>query len=90
MTLISICFSALISDVSHDEAIENVINAMNECKTPSERMVLFDQATSSPYYYMNADQALLLYSQVSSFIAGDLEVIAGMLSQIVNPENCVR
>ena len=69
------CEQAQLSDISHDEGISNVILAIRESKTEAERLVLFEQAISSPYYFMSAQQALMLYEEVSKHIAGDLDVI---------------
>lgn len=69
------CEQATLSDIAHDEAIANVISAIRESKTEAERIVLFEQAISSPYYFMSAQQALMLYEEVSKHVAGDVDVI---------------
>lgn len=69
------CEQATLSDIAHDEGISNVIMAIRESKTEAERLVLFDQAISSPYYFMSAQQALMLYEEVLKHVAGDVDVI---------------
>lgn len=69
------CEQASLSDIAHDEGISNVISAIRDSKTEAERIVLFEQAITSPYYYMSAQQALMLYEEVSKHVAGDLDVI---------------
>ncbi len=69
------CERANISDIPHDEGIGHIILAIRESKTEQEKIVLFEQAISSPYYFMSAQQALMLYEEVSKHIAGDVEII---------------
>jgi Ca2+-binding EF-hand superfamily protein/Ran GTPase-activating protein (RanGAP) involved in mRNA processing and transport len=70
------CEQAALSDISHDEGILNVISAIRDSRTEAERLVLFDQAISSPYYYMSAQQALMLFEEVSRHVAGNIHVIS--------------
>lgn len=80
------CEQAALSDISHDEGISNVIAAIRDSKTEAERMVLFDQAISSPYYYMSAQQALMLYEEVSKHVVGEIDVISELMHNIlINP-----
>jgi hypothetical protein len=82
------CQQAAIADISNNSSVMNLIEAMRSCKTENEKMVLFEQAISSPYYFMSFEQAQLLYNEISKLIDNNLDVISRMLPQLVNAEHC--
>ena len=77
------------SDISRDEGIDSVVYAMQDAKTDVQRDALFEQAVTSPYFFLNADHAQLLYDEVMTYTKNKLEPLALILPQIVNSEQCL-
>lgn len=85
------CEKPSIYDVSHDEGIMSLIKAIHYAKSDDQRHVIFNQATKSPYYYMSASQAMMLFEEMSKYgMTSNLEFISRMLPQIVNSDQCKR
>lgn len=84
------CELASIYDVSHDEGIHSVIKAIHDAPTTEQREVIFEQATSSPYYFMSAQQALMLFEEMGKHNNSHLDVLSRVLPQLVSSEQCHR
>lgn len=84
------CESASIYDVSHDEGIHSVIKAIHDAPTTEQREVIFEQATTSPYYFMSAQQALMLFEEMGKHDNSHLTVLSRVLPQLVTSEQCHR
>lgn len=82
--------SPTMFDVGHDEGIENVIEAMRFAKTLEQKEIIFEQATSSPYYFMSADQGQMLFDEAQCLSMASIDVIAAILPQLVNEDQVVR
>ena len=84
------CEQASIYDVSHDEGIHSVIKAIHDAPTTEQREVIFEQATTSPYYFMSAQQALMLFEEMGKHDNSHMTVLSRVLPQLVTPEQCHR
>jgi hypothetical protein len=84
------CEVASIYDVSHDEGIHSVIKAIHDAPTTEQREVIFEQATTSPYYFMSAQQALMLFEEMGKHDNSHLNVLSRVLPQLVTSEQCHR
>jgi hypothetical protein len=84
------CELASIYDVSHDEGIHSVIKAIHDSPTTEQREVIFEHATSSPYYFMSAQQALMLFEEMGKHNNSHLDVLSRVLPQLVSSEQCHR
>jgi hypothetical protein len=49
------------SDVGKDEGVDSVVFAIHDAKTDAQKEIIFVQAVNSPYFYLTADHAQLLY-----------------------------
>lgn len=77
-------------DVGEDDGIENIIKAIKEAKTVDHKEIIFEQATSSPYFYLTADQGQVLFDEVQGLSKSALDIIACILPQLVNDEHVNR
>lgn len=90
VTMFYQCELASIHDVSHDEGIHSVIRAIQEAKNADQREVLFEHATTSPYYLLSAQQALMLFEEMGKHGSSEMDVLARVMPQLVNSEQCHR
>lgn len=79
-----------VSDVGKDEGVDGIVAAIHDAKSDAQKYMLFDRAINSPYFYLNADQAQMLYDEVRDIHKSPLDLIAEVLPQLVNPENCIQ
>jgi hypothetical protein len=79
-----------ITDVGGDDGIDSVICAMQDAKSDAQKMVIFDQAVNSPYFFLSAEQAQLLFDEVVAFSKRPLDIIAEILPQLVSAEECTH
>ena len=84
------CEKPSIFDVSHDEGILSLIKAIRAAKSDEQRILIFTQATRSPYYYMSASQAFMLFEEMSKYGLAKLETMSRVLPQIVNCDQCMK
>ena len=77
-----------VTDVGGDDGIDSVICAIQDAKRDAQKMTIFEQAVNSPYFFLNAEHAQLLFDEVSLFTKRPLEIIEEILPQLVNAENC--
>lgn len=78
------------SDIGADAGIDSVVFAMQDVASNAQKQTLFEQAINSPYFYLNADQAQLLYDEVLAYSKHKLDAMALILPQIVNSEQCLQ
>jgi hypothetical protein len=67
-----------------------VIKAIHDSPTTEQREVIFEHATSSPYYFMSAQQALMLFEEMGKHNNSHLDVLSRVLPQLVSSEQCHR
>jgi hypothetical protein len=79
-----------VTDVGGDDGIDSVICAMQDAKTDGQKMTIFYQAVNSPYFYLSAEQAQLLYNEALLFSKRPMDVIADILPQLVSAEECIH
>ena len=84
------CELPSIFDVSHDEGIMAVIKGIRDVPTEEQREIIFQNATTSPYFFMSAQQALMLFEEMGKNEESRLDVLARVLPQLVSPEQCHR
>jgi hypothetical protein len=84
------CEMPSIYDVSHDEGILGVIKCIREVQTEEQRETIFLNATTSPYFYMSAQQALMLFEEMGKHDESRLDVLSRVLPQLVSAEQCLR
>mmetsp|Transcript_15285 Transcript_15285/g.25407 ORF Transcript_15285/g.25407 Transcript_15285/m.25407 type:complete len:1484 (+) Transcript_15285:120-4571(+) len=84
------CEMPSIYDVSHDEGIMGVIKCIRFVQTDEQRETIFLNATTSPYFYMSAQQALMLFEEMGKHDESRLDVLSRVLPQLVSPEQCHR
>ena len=84
------CELPSIYDVSHDEGIMGVIKSIREVPEEEQREIIFQNATTSPYFFMSAQQALMLFEEMGKHNESRLDVLARVLPQLVSPEQCNR
>lgn len=74
-------------DVCDDQGIDSVLIAIKEAKTVELKELIFEQATSSPYFFLTADQGQRLYDEIQGFSRTALDTIACLLPQLVDGDN---
>lgn len=84
------CDVPTLYDIGADHGIDNIIQSIRDAKTDDQREILFQNTTSSPYFFLSFDQAQLLYEEMSGLNRLPLELMASILPQIVNEEQAVR
>ena len=79
-------------DVGSDDGIMTLIKGIQSAKTGEQKEILFTQACSSPYFFLTAEQAQILFDD--SVEAGlsklPLDMIIAIMPQIVNEEQVNR
>lgn len=73
-------------DIGEDHGIDNIIKSIRDAKTDEQREILFQNTTSSPYFFLSFDQAQLLFEEMQGLNRLPLELMANILPQIVNEE----
>jgi hypothetical protein len=82
------CDVPTMFDIGEDYGIDNIIQSIRDAKTDEQREILFQNTTSSPYFFLSFDQAQLLFEEMQGLNKLPLEVMANILPQIVNEEQC--
>jgi hypothetical protein len=75
------CDVPTLFDIGADHGIDNIIKSIREAKTDDQREILFQNTTSSPYFFLSFDQAQLLFEEMQ---------VLNILPQIVNEEQAVK
>lgn len=79
-------------DVGSDDGVMTLISGIVSAQTGEQKDVLFNQACQSPYFFLTADQAQMLFDD--SIEAGlsklPLDMIIAIMPQIVNEEQVNR
>ena len=73
-------------DIGEDHGIDTIIQSIRDAKTDEQREILFQNTTSSPYFFLSFDQAQLLFEEMQGLNRLPLELMANILPQIVNEE----
>lgn len=73
-------------DIGEDHGIDNIIQSIRDAKTDEQREILFQNTTSSPYFFLSFDQAQLLFEEMQGLNRLPLELMCSILPQIVNEE----
>ena len=79
-------------DVGSDDGVDGLLQGIVQAKTSEQRDIMFNQACTSPYFFLTSDQAQLLFdTAVSSGLSKlPLDMIVSILPQIVNEEQVIR
>ena len=77
-------------DVSHDEGIVAVIKSIRKAPTAEQKEIIFVNATISPYFYISAQQAMMLFEEMGKHAETGLDILSRVLPQLVTPEQCHR
>lgn len=84
------CDVPTVYDIGADHGIDNIIKSIREAKTDEQRDILFQNTTSSPYFFLSFDQAQLLFEEMQQLNRLPLELLASILPSIVNEEQAIR
>eukprot|EP01040_Poterioochromonas_malhamensis_P006668 gene6668-7183_t len=84
------CDVPTLYDIGADHGIDNIIKSIREAKTDDQREILFQNTTSSPYFFLSFEQAQLLFEEMSILNRLPLELMASILPQIVNEEQAIK
>ena len=84
--------SPSVFDVGHDDGVQSLLNGIAGAKTEEQRETLFEQATNSPYFFLNAEQSQWLFEKALKvgLSKTPLDIIASILPQVVNEEHVNR
>jgi len=79
-------------DVGSDDGIMTLIKGIQSAKTGEQKEILFTQACSSPYFFLTAEQAQILFddSMAAGLAKLPLDMIIAIMPQIVNEEQVNR
>jgi len=84
------CDVPTLFDIGEDHGIDNIIKSIRDAKTDEQREVIFQNTTSSPYFFLSFDQAQLLFEEMQGLNRLPLGVMANILPQIVNEEQAIK
>lgn len=84
------CDVPTLYDIGADHGIDNIIKSIRDAKTDDQREILFQNTTSSPYFFLSFEQAQLLYEEMSGLNRLPLDLMASILPQIVNEEQAIK
>ncbi len=84
------CDVPTLYDIGADHGIDNIIKSIREAKTDDQREILFQNTTSSPYFFLSFEQVQLLFEEMSILNRLPLELMASILPQIVNEEQAIK
>jgi hypothetical protein len=84
------CDVPTLYDVGADHGLDNIIKSIREAKTDDQREILFQNTTSSPYFFLSFDQAQLLFEEMQILNRLPLDLMASILPQIVNEEQAIK
>lgn len=84
------CDVPTLFDIGADHGIDNIIESIRDAKTDDQREILFQNTTSSPYFFLSFDQAQLLFEEMQGLNRMPLELMASILPQIVNEEQAIK
>ncbi len=79
-------------DVGSDDGITTLIKGIQSAKTGEQKDILFAQACTSPYFFLTAEQAQLLFddSKEAGLSKHPIDMIIAIMPQIVNEEQVNR
>jgi hypothetical protein len=80
------CDVPTLFDIGEDHGIDTILQSIRDAKTDEQREILFQNTTSSPYFFLSFDQAQLLFEEMQGLNRLPLELMANILPQIVNEE----
>lgn len=80
------CDVPTLFDIGADHGIDNIIKSIREAKTDDQREILFQNTTSSPYFFLSFEQAQLLFEEMQGLNRLPLELMCNIMPQIVNEE----
>ncbi len=80
------CDVPTLFDIGEDHGIDTIIQSIRDAKTDEQREILFQNTTSSPYFFLSFDQAQLLFEEMQGLNRLPLELMSNILPQIVNEE----
>jgi hypothetical protein len=84
------CDVPTVYDIGADHGIDNIIKSIREAKTDEQREILFQNTTSSPYFFLSFDQAQLLFEEMQMLNRLPLDLLANILPSIVNEEQAIK
>ncbi len=84
------CDVPTLFDIGQDYGIDNIIKSIREAKTDDQREILFQNTTSSPYFFLSFDQAQLLFEEMQGLNRLPLDLMANILPQIVNEDQVCK
>lgn len=84
------CDVPTLFDIGADHGIDNIIKSIREAKTDDQREILFQNTTSSPYFFLSFEQAQLLFEEMQVLNRLPLDLMCNILPQIVNEEQAIK
>lgn len=85
-----VCDAPTLYDIGADHGIDNIISSIREAKTDEQRDILFQNTTSSPYFFLSLEQAQMLFDVMQGLNRVPLDLMASILPQVVNDEQAVK
>ena len=80
----------MILYIGEDHGIDNIIQSIRNAKTDEQKEILFQNTTSSPYFFLSFDQAQLLFEEMQALNRLPLDLMANILPQIVNEDQAIK
>ena len=77
-------------NVMRNEMMAAAIEQLQGASTSEQRQILFKHIVDSPYFFMNAYHAQLLFDEMNPGTDAALDLIMEILPQIVDDRNCIR
>ena len=77
-------------NVMNNEMMIATLEQLRSLTSSDQRMTVFKHVVNSPYYYMNAGQAQMLFEEMSTNTDGSLDLVVEILPQIVDEVNVIR
>ena len=69
-------------DIGEDYGIDNIIRSIRDAKTDEQREILFQNTTSSPYFFLSFEQAQMLFEEMQGLNRLPLELMSSILPQV--------
>lgn len=84
------CDIPTLFDIGADHGIDNIIQSIRNAKTDDQREILFQNTTSSPYFFLSFEQAQLLFDEMQGLNRMPLELMASILPQIATEDQAIK
>ncbi|RYH11471.1 hypothetical protein EON65_38750 [archaeon] len=84
------CDIPTLFDIGADHGIDNIIQSIRNAKTDDQREILFQNTTSSPYFFLSFEQAQLLFEEMQGLNRMPLDLMAAILPQVATEDQVIK